>query len=314
MDLFTTLALTSFREQLTLTNQESPDEHKNEWMKIDIDSMNNLLQLLDEFDGDSQFLIRFVALILVPKKWLRKLSDSSEPFDNINIIKVLLLKDLSRNRRVELASIVISLNNLKQEDLLKLFFNNWKLNSHAIIGQLKDYVQDKDSKEGNRESSIVYVLQILENVLHNELFLKSMAASDAGEDLYSAITEFWLKTPNWLPVGVQKLTINIIAKLTIGFKDKEDLLAKKTVQDLEQLKVCPDTDFVNNILAPLLKAEHKVPVSLVLEIQLIIHLSIQICFWKMAWIKEEYKFLLKAWTNSSSKSLVKDIGLHFKWK
>ena len=63
-------------------------------------------------------------------------------------------------------------------------------------------------------------------------------------------------------MGVQKLIINIIAKLTIGFKDKEDLLAKKIVQDLEQLKDYPDTDFVNNILAPLLKTEHKVPVKI----------------------------------------------------
>ena len=68
MNIFTTLDLTSFRDQLTITNQKSPDEHKNEWMKIDIDSMNNLLQHLDEFDGDYQFLIRFAALILVPRK------------------------------------------------------------------------------------------------------------------------------------------------------------------------------------------------------------------------------------------------------
>ena len=148
MDIFTTLALTSFRDQLTVTNQESLDEHKNEWMKIDIDSMNNLLQLLDEFDGDSQFLIRFAALILVPRKWLRKLSDNSESIDNINIIKVLLLKDLSRNQRVEQASIVILVSNLKQEYLFKLLFINWKLNCNAVIDQLKDYVQDKDSKEG----------------------------------------------------------------------------------------------------------------------------------------------------------------------
>ena len=150
------------------------------------------IKLLDEFDGDPQFLIRFAALILVPRKWLRKLSDNSEPFDNINIIKKLLLKDLSRNQRVELASIVILVSNLKQEYLLKLLFINWKLNCNAVIDQLKDYVKDKDSKERNRESSIVYVLQILENVLLNEMFLKSMAASDVGEDLYSAITEFWL--------------------------------------------------------------------------------------------------------------------------
>ena len=62
-------------------------------------------------------------------------------------------------------------------------------------------------------------------------------------------------------MDVKKLIINIIAKLTIGFKDKEDLLAKKIVQDLEQLKDYPNTDFVDNILAPLLKTEYKIHVS-----------------------------------------------------
>lgn len=88
-----------------------------------------------------------------------------------------------------------------------------------------------------------------------------MSMENIGVQLYDAISHVSSTHPHKLTLSIQRLVIELIIKLTIGFKDNENTLALKIIKDLEPLKYKKDIDFVNNILTPLLKAEKKIPVS-----------------------------------------------------
>ena len=75
------------------------------------------------------------------------------------------------------------------------------------------------------------------------------------------ITQVNSTHPHKLSLNIKRLVIKLIIKLTLGFEENENALAKRIIKDLEPLKDKKDIDFVNNILTPLLKAEKKISIS-----------------------------------------------------
>jgi len=122
------------------------------------------------------------------------------------------------------------------------------INCKTIISKLKAFALDISLNENPDTTEIIYLLQIFENLLLNSTFLKNYQNNDnesdtsapfIAEELNAVLAEICSKSHimnlqkcNNVLEEVQKLIINIIAKITIGFKDKEDILVKQLIDNL----------------------------------------------------------------------------------
>lgn len=277
MSIFETLAANNLRGSNYNYMQKPCLEDNKKWLNTDIDSIKRLLNLLDNVEGDPEFVLKLLALLL-PRTTIKGPSGTDCQFvDRVTVVKELLLWDHTKHRRVELASFLISNLTIKQESNEYYSAMAPIINCKTIISKLKAFALDISLNENPDTTEIIYLLQIFENLLLNSTFLKNYQNNDnesdtsapfIAEELNAVLAEICSKSHimnlqkcNNVLEEVQKLIINIIAKITIGFKDKEDILVKQLIDNLWQLKDSNDAEYVNSVLAPLLKAEYRVPVS-----------------------------------------------------
>lgn len=113
-----------------------------------------------------------------------------------------------------------------------------------MMSHLNALAADADTADSDKAAATAYFL-LVKTLLQNDTFLKNMAASSVGEELYTALAGVCSKNPKAVSPDARKLIIDIVARLTVGFPDKSDLLGKRIVDDLEQMGESPDTEFIN---------------------------------------------------------------------
>jgi hypothetical protein len=150
--------------------------------------------------------------------------------------------------------IVSNLNYEKCHSILKL------IQSSIDINQILSILSSFEESEKIDDKKFDSLLEFWNNCL-TQPSLTLLIPSQFCTSLYQSLTSLNLQNPLKLTLNQKRLVISLITKLTIGFPLRESSLALQIISDLDQLQNKKDIEFVNNILTPLLKAEHKVPVS-----------------------------------------------------
>jgi len=154
-----------------------------------------------------------------------------------------------------LASAILA--NLRIKDPDSINFIKERIQIKKII----DLIKEAESEQGIDEEKIVFNLEFWINSLNNDELRRKVSEDNIGIEFYEVITNTLSNNQKKLSLNIERMIVELIIMLTIGFKDNEDILSKRIIEDLDLLQHKKDNDYVNNILTPLLKAEKKVPVS-----------------------------------------------------
>jgi hypothetical protein len=180
-----------------------------------------------------------------------------------------LIPGFSQKYKFRLISIILSnLSNKEDKEIFEMVEKSFDIKN--MITLLNEYASAEEPDERQMIDTIEFWL----NCLNNERFRSKTVQNDTGLQLYDTITKINIKNSLAFTLEVKTLIIKLIIKLTIGFKENETALAKRIIEDLEDLQSKRNDESVNiedikahmmymhnSVLTPLLKAQDKIPVS-----------------------------------------------------
>lgn len=110
-----------------------------------------------------------------------------------------------------------------------------------MVTLLNEYAASDEPDERQMIDTIEFWL----NCLNNEKFRSKTVMNDTGLQLYDTITKLKIKNSLAFTIEIKTLIIKLVIKLTIGIKENETALAKRIIEDLEDLQTKRADETVN---------------------------------------------------------------------